>query len=107
MGGYFVDVFIVYLFKTIARALKKRRSEGWPVAKGTVLTAGFQSPGFGCDTSEVVYTIVVNGKKYTGMHEKPFLMIESAKDYASHFLAGQEIVVRYNPVDPTASFVRD
>ncbi|MGO8814105.1 MAG: DUF3592 domain-containing protein [Terriglobia bacterium] len=106
MGGLLVDVIIAYIFKTISRGVEIRRAGSWPNVKGTVLTAGVQTPGYGCPTCEVVYTFVLDGRKYSGMHEKPFMAGDSAKDYASRFQPGQEILVGYDPASPSSSFVR-
>jgi Protein of unknown function (DUF3592) len=107
MGGWFVDIFIEYLFRVMARMIKQRGSGTWPVARATVTSSSCPRAGYGCDVAEVYYKYRVGGELYTGLNEKPFIIHNSGENYISHFGPGTEFTVRVQPKDPAVSLVRD
>ena len=95
MGGWFVDIFVEYLFRVIARMIKRRGSGAWPVAI------------YGGAAAEVYYTYRVDGELYTGVNEKPFISHDSGGNYVSNFAPGREFTVRVKPGYPLVSIVRE
>jgi hypothetical protein len=103
MGGWFLDIFVEYLFRVSVRAVNLLRSRRWPVAKGTVLSADCPRALYGCTVVTVYYEYVVDGKKYGAAYEKPFIWHDSGAEYASQFAVGLELKVRMKPGDPSVS----
>jgi hypothetical protein len=107
MGGWFVDVYIVYLFKWLFRLVRRRGSNSWPVIQASV-TSSIASPGgFGCSTVEVIYTYEIDGRIFGGRNEKPFISPNSAENYLADFPQGSRVIVRTKPEMPEVSVVLD
>ena len=101
MGGLFLDVYIVYLFRIFWRLANLLRSRKWTKATATV---------FGSHTDRSVYSSVdvdyeyaVNGQKYADSFTKPFIADSSAKAYGDQFARGTEFKIRIKPSDPSVS----
>ena len=107
MGGWFVDIFVEYLFRVMSRILKRRGSSAWPVAKAIVTSSACPRAMYGCDVAEVHYTYRIDGELYTGTNEKPFISPSSGEDYISRFAPGTEFSVRVKPQDSAVSIVRE
>jgi hypothetical protein len=107
MGGWFVDIFVEYLFRVVGRIIKRRGSGTWPVVKATVTRSVCPNAMYGCDVAEVYYTYRVDGELYTGVNEKPFISHSSGEDYLNHFAPGTEIAVRVKPGNPSVSIVAE
>src|ERR1039458_2217092 len=105
MGGWFLDIFIEYLFRVVVRFLKTRGTDTWPVVKATVTSSDCPTASFGCPITEVHYKYVVDGELYTGTHEKAFILLSSGEHYARQLAAGADLCVRLNPGNPAASIV--
>lgn len=103
MAGLVLNVFVEYFFRVLGRAISLLRSHGWPLQKGTALSARCQQASFGCTLADVDYEYVVDGVKYGDSYAKPFLWQESGVDYAESFVKGQEFKVRLKPGDPSVS----
>lgn len=100
----YLDVVIEYLVRVITRAIKRRRSRGWPTTKATVVRSDCPKTS-SCDLAEVVYLYRFKDERYSGTDKKPFLSQTSAKDYISHYPPGTEFNVRVKPEDPEVSVV--
>ena len=107
MGGLFVDIYIIYVFKAIVHWLRVRGSEKWPFADATVTAPPTSSHGYGCPKVEIVYSYRVEGELYTGIHEEPFLLTDSLTDYVARFGVGSSLVVSVKPGEPDVSIVRE
>lgn len=107
LAGWFLDVFIEYLFRVIARFVRARGSAAWIVCKATVMDSMCPPKILGCSLAEVTYKYTVDGELYEGMDQVPFWGSGSAERHVAWFPAGSEIVVRVNPADHKISIVRD
>jgi hypothetical protein len=107
VGGLLIDAFLVYAFKATRNWLRGRGSEKWPSVNATITTRPTSSPGFGCDTVEIVYSYRFEGELYTGLHEEPFLFVGSLPGYVGRFPKGASFVVRVKPGEPEVSVVRE
>jgi hypothetical protein len=107
MGGWFLDVYVAYLFKLSARMLRRWRSRTWPLTVATVASARSSRGAFGCSTVEVIYTYSIEGHTFGGASEKPFISPTSADNYAARFPVGSSLVIRLKPADSTISVVCD
>ena len=107
MIGWYFDVVIGYLIRTVICLVKARRSNAWPVNKATVASSFCPAFSYGGSVAEVGYTYIHEGSYYYGVHREPFLLHGSAKEYAARFLRGGGIIIRVKPGEPETSLVRD
>jgi hypothetical protein len=107
MGGWFLDVYIVCLFKWLVRLLQRRGVNSWPVTQASVTSSSASSGGFGCPTGEVIHTYEVDGHIFGGRNEKPFISPNSAENYVANFPTGSRLIVRTKPGMPEVSVVLD
>jgi hypothetical protein len=106
--GLFADLYLVYLFKILVRWAKFYGSQHWPSAEGIVTsTPSPSTPVWGCRTVEIPYEYRVNGELYTGLHEEPFLLMDSLTKYAAQFTARSKLVIRTRPDNAEVSTVRE
>jgi len=103
MGGWFLDIFIEYLVRVVVGVIKTRGKDAWPVVKATVAESYCPAAGFGCPVAEVYYEYVVDGKLYTGIHQKAFIFLSSGEHYVRQLAPGADLSVRLNPGNPAAS----
>ncbi len=99
MAGWFIDIFVEYLFRVAVRAVPLVRSRDWPVMRATVLSAECPHAGYGCTVATVYYEYIVGGRKYGAAFEKPFIVQESGARFADGFVKGSELMVRVDPRD--------
>jgi hypothetical protein len=107
LAGWFIDIVVEYLFRTIMRMIKRRGSRSWPIAKATVTSSAFQPASYGCDIAEVCYAYCVESELYTDINKKPFMSDHWAKDYVDYFRPDTGLTVRVKPGDPSVSIVRE
>jgi hypothetical protein len=107
MIGWYFDVVIGYLIRTLIRMVKARRSNAWPVNKATVTSSYCPPFSYGGPVAEIGYTYIHEGGYYYGVHREPFLLDGSAKEYAARFLRGNGIVIRVKLGQPEISLVCD
>ena len=105
MIGWYFDVVIGYLIRTLVRLVRVRRSETWPMERGKLLSVTSRPYSYGGPVAEFQYTYVHNGEYYAGVHTKAFMLRSSAENYAGRFPAGTVIPVRVNPTKPDISVV--
>jgi hypothetical protein len=103
MAGWFLDIFIEYVFRMFVRAMKLLRSRSWPVVKATLLIAECPQAVYGCDVATVYYGYVVNGEKYGSAYDKPFISHDSGVGYCNQFVKGMDFKVRVKPDNPSVS----
>lgn len=107
MAGWFLDIFVVYLFKAVLRLVRTWRSERWPLERATVRRSVVVGHGgFGCTCTEVQYTYKIDDALHSGTDEKPFLISTFAEDFTSKFRPGRNIAIRVKPQDPEVSVLR-
>jgi len=100
MAGWFLDIFIEWLIRMIAKIVRRVNSQSWPVVKATVTSAAYRNAGYGCDTTELHFDYSFDDQEYSGLHEEPFIMGAVAKDFALDYPAGAIIKVRLKPSQP-------
>jgi hypothetical protein len=105
MIGWYFDIVLGYLIRSLVRFVKLRRSETWPVEKGKLLNATCPAISFGGPVAEFRYTYIHKGEYYSGVHAKAFMLRSSAEEYAGQFPTGAEIPVRVNPTQPEISVI--
>jgi hypothetical protein len=107
MLGWYFDLVIGYLIRTVIRMVKTRGSDFWTVEKGLVSASTCPAATYGGPVAEVSYTYNYEGGYFAGIHQKPFILRGSAEDYAAQFPAGSEVFVRVKPEQPQTSVVCD
>jgi hypothetical protein len=107
MGGWYLDVYIAYFFKWIARIVHRLGSDAWPIIRASVTSSSSSPGGFGCSTAEVIYIYEIESHIFGGRNEKPFISPVSAENYAAMFPRGSSMIVRTKPQTPEVSVVLD
>lgn len=105
MIGWYFDVVVGFLIRTVVRFVKIRSSETWPVEKGTISSATCPTAVYGGPVAELGYTYIHKGEYYSGLHRKAFMLRSSAEDYVSQIHIGSQIAVRVKPTQPETSVV--
>ena len=106
MGGLVIDVFLVYLFRTLLRKWRQRGTSQWEARKAQV--ASISSPlVWGCPVVEVVYLYRINEETYSGLETVPFIWLSSAEDYVRRNPQQSILIARVKPGDPARSTIRN
>src|SRR5436305_1954052 len=105
MIGWYFDVVIGFLIRTIVRFVRKRSSETWPVETGTISSVMCPAAVYGGPVAELTYTYIHKGEYYSGLHRKAFMLRNSAENYISRIPIGSQIPVRFKPSQPETSVV--
>ncbi len=97
--------------KPVWRWFQRKRAETWPATQGRVeATEINQSKRFPTSTSLSIasfrYVYEVGGTKYIGIHKKQFGTDEESDNFLRD-LTGKEVMVQYDPEQPSHSFVLD
>jgi hypothetical protein len=100
MGGWFVDIFIEWLVRMIAKIVRRIVSQSWQIVDATVTAAVYNNASYGCDITDLHFDYSFDGQEYSGLHEEPFIMGALAKDFALDNPAGANIKVRLKPLQP-------
>jgi hypothetical protein len=107
MGGLVLDYYVVYLVKLLIRVIKMRGSSKWPV---TIATITDTDPFYGdkaYPTAEVAYSYEVDGSPFEGSDKKPFVLLDSAKGYVTHFRPQSQVKIRVKPGNPSTTVIRN
>jgi hypothetical protein len=105
MIGWYFDIVVGFLIRTVVRFVKIRSSKAWAVEKGTISSATCPTAVYGGPVAEVGYTYIHKGEYYAGIHRKAFMLRGSAEDYVSQTVIGSQIAVRVKPTQPETSVV--
>ena len=100
MAGWFVDIFIEWLIRMIVKDVRTLKSTSWPVVTATVTSTRCDRAGYGCHLADVHFDYSWDEKGFSGLHEEPFMMLDSGEEYARRFPEGTKIRVRVKPSDP-------
>ena len=103
MLGWYLDVLVSYLIRTLVRLVRTLQSKRWNVEKATVSSAVCPVAVAGGPVAEVGYTYIYDGEYYSGIYTKGFLLKDSAQEYVNGIVLGAEIPVRVNPANPERS----
>lgn len=107
MGGWYFDVLIEFLIRSVVRWAKSWRSHHWPVVEAKLAGVTVLPYTGGCEKTQLVYRYRFEGQYYGGYIEKPFLSRTSAEEYAKEFKAENMLPIRVRPDTPEISFLRD
>jgi hypothetical protein len=107
MVGWYMDVLVGYLIRILIQMTKERGSSRWPLEKAKVTGSNCDAAVYGGPVAEVIYTYTHSGEYFSGMHREPFILRDSAEEYAARFPAGGDVIVRVKPGEPEVSIVRE
>src|SRR5258708_27959394 len=105
MLGWYIDIVIGYLIRTVVRFFKVRGSETWSIERALISSVNCPRFVYGGPYAELGYTYTHNGEYHAGVHRKPFMLRSSAEDYVAQRQVGVEIAVRVNHVQTEDSVV--
>jgi hypothetical protein len=94
MGGLVLDIYVVFLWKSIHRVIQFIRSLRWKRVAASVSDVMVQVPLMGCPSVRVSYRVDSNPRYLEGQDDVPFCIHWSAKDYARGFPRGTRVTVR-------------
>jgi hypothetical protein len=97
MGGFVLDIFLMFLVKSLIPVFWFIRSSSWERRSASVDHSAELYPGWGCPSVKVYYQTPSNGSSLQESNEIPFCFYFSAKAYARAFSVGQQITVRVDP----------
>ena len=101
--GWYFDILVGYLIRTLMRFIRMRRSSEWPTENGTVSSVTCPPASYGGPVAEIGYTYTHKGEYYSGVHTQGFLLRDSATEDADQFVLGAQVPLRVNPVRPETS----
>jgi len=90
MGGFVIDIVLVFLFKSTVRLLHLLKSSKWERSTALVMDRAVLEPAMGCPSVKVHYKVFPNDRSTEGWDEIPFLFDWSAK----HTLKGSQRIFR-------------
>ena len=100
--------FLVSLVRIVARKGRARRCSSWRETTATIVGVGWRAQiTFPRPEADIVYVYRIDGIFYDGVDTKPFCLLSSAQNYASHFAVGDSLIVRVKPGEPETSVVLD
>jgi hypothetical protein len=105
MIGWYFDIVVGFLIRTVVRFFKVRTSQTWPVEKGTISSATCPLAVYGGPVGEFGYTYIHKGEYYSGVHRKAFMLRSSAEEWVARISVGSQIAVRVKPTQPETSVV--
>ena len=105
MGGFALDIYIEFFFRTIVRWFRHLRAKSWPIVMAKVTTKNCRPGGIGCALGEVTYLYRVDGDPYTGLDAKPFIFTNSAERYIAEYSVGKALPLRVDKKNPEVSLV--
>lgn len=98
--GLPLEIPVLYLLMQVVRIFRFFRSIRWKRTRFPISRTEVIEPGMGCPWVQVYYRR--GPKEYQEeCDEVPFLMRQSAKNYANKILANQRAIVRMNPANET------
>ena|SRR5437588_7027659 len=105
MIGWYFDIVVGFLIRTVVRFVKIRSSETCLSRRARFQARGAHQQVYGGPVAELGYTYIHKGEYYSGVHRKAFMLSGSAEDYVSQIVIGSQIAVRVKPTQPETSVV--
>ncbi len=99
MGGLVIDIVVVFLAKSVYRAVLVVRSRRWERVEARVVESASRNPDMGCSFVQVHYRFGSNHDTLEDLDEIPFMLRTDAEAYARRLVPNTPIVVRVNPGD--------
>jgi hypothetical protein len=104
MGGLVLDIWVAFLVRSFANGFRRLRSRKWPAIKAIVSQSHVEpSGGFGCAVATISCDFQVGDEKYSATHDEPCMSRASAEYFARCYPRSKELIIRYDPSDPSRS----
>ena len=100
MAGWFVDIFVEWIVRMIAKLVHRVQSRSWPHVQAIITAVRCERAGYGCHLADVHFDYEFEGTEFSGLHEEPFLVHDLGTDYCLDHPAGTKAPIRVNPHDP-------
>jgi hypothetical protein len=97
MGGFVIDIVLMFLFKSAARLSHLLQSSKWERGTASVVERVVVAPVMGCPSVKVHYKVLPNDHSTEGWDEIPFLFRSSASQFAEKFAENIPVRIRVNP----------
>ena len=92
--GFFLDIYIVYVARSLWRLIDLLRSRRWSKSTGTILGVHVRSGLYNSVRVDYEYGPPPG---YASSFVKPFIFEASAKAYAEHLTRGMQMLIRIKP----------
>jgi hypothetical protein len=100
---FILDNILVFLFRVLRLSWLDSQSRGWAITEGVVEDAYCHDEMY--PYAKIVYTYEVNGENYFGSYIKGFWYRGSSRDFTGLYPSSRKMAVRYNPNQPSESFL--
>lgn len=96
MGGFILDIALVFLVRSFTRAIRLVKSVHWERRSASVLDSEVLDPDIGCPSVLLHYKVGSDGAR-EGRDEIPFFLRRSAERCAKRLLETAAVTIRVNP----------
>jgi hypothetical protein len=107
MAGWFVDIWVEYLVRSVLGIIQRVRARSWPIVDACITSSSCPRASYGCHVAEIQYDYTAGGEGHWGTHKKPFLFLASGEAYTKRLSPGVRGLVKYNPKEPASSILID
>jgi len=103
MGGWFLDIWIEWIVRMIAKLIHRMRSRSWPVVDAMITSSDCPRAGYGCHVADIHYDYEFAGEAFSALHEEPFLMHALGRDYVLDHPVNSRARIRVKPGSPAVA----
>jgi hypothetical protein len=97
MGGMFIDVFAMFVYKAIIRLFRFVESRRWRKVPAVILDASVEGGIVGCILVKVRYQVSADKQPWPLQDEVPFLSSWDANRYARKLVVNRSVMIRVHP----------
>lgn len=102
MGLTGIDSAVEYVGWQLVDWMRRIRSRNWPATNAKVVFIKQSRKLVGCTSVIIRFRYSVAGEMHHGTHHEPFF-IDLPGSFLRQYPVGREIMVRYNPTNPSRS----
>ena len=95
----------LFSYRICFKLAKGYRTRAWPTIEGTIEDKYAEQGSY--PYASFNYTYLIEDKKHVSTYTKPFWARKDASDFVDSVLLPCTVAIRYSPLDPSKSFVRE
>jgi len=104
MAGFVIDIYIGFIVRWMIILWCEADGRQWPTVAGTVVRCHFEKQTFGGDYVVLQYKYKVDGERFQGVVNKPYIYPNYADAFVRHHPADMELRIHVDPKAPARSF---
>ena len=97
MGGFYIDVFAVYLYKVVIRTFEYIESIRWRRATASIIESVVKDPDMGHPSVTIRFQIDEETTPWVIEEEIPFVVSWDATRFAQNLPPHRKVIVRVHP----------